>query len=89
MPTIAPTQRARVICERCPASAAPERDLRRHADDACVRCEQRAGAALPPFDLACHGARRPAAIDGATLLHPYHTERALWFYVPAAEPHWL
>ena len=120
MPTVAQTPRARVICESCPASAAPERDFGPHGDDApawreqragaapaprrpclramraarrscadpaCVRCEQRAGAALPPFDPACHGARLPAAIDGATLLHPYHTERALWFYVLAAQPH--
>ena len=49
--------------------------------------EQRARSAPPPFDLAGHGARLPAAIDGATLLHPYHTERALWFYVLAAQPH--
>ena len=101
MPTVARYPRACVICERypasaaperacCPASAAPERDLRQpadhacvrrelRADHACVRCEQRAGAAPPPFDPACHGARLPAAIDGATLLYPYHTERALWF----------
>ena len=70
------------------ASSAPEPPPP-PADHACVRCEQRAGAALPPFDLACCGARLPAAIDGATLLHPYNTERALWFYVHAAEPHWL
>ena len=56
MPTVAQTPRACVICERypasaaperacCPASAAPERDLRQRADHAGVRCEQRAGDA--------------------------------------------
>ena len=65
--------------------ACVRRELR--ADHACVRCEQRAGAAPPPFDPACHGARLPAAIDGATMLYPYHTERASWFYVLAAQPH--
>ena len=72
----------------CDASRAPVTPLP-PGDLAGVRCEPRAGAAPPPFDPACCGARLPAAIDGATLLHPYHTERALWFYVLAAQPHQL
>ena len=74
---------------RRPPSTWSATDTGRHADDGLERREQRARSAPPPFDLAGHGARLPAAIDGATLLYPYHTERASWFYVHAAEPHWL
>ena len=48
MPTVAQTPRARVICESCPASAAPERDFGPHGDDAPAWREQRAGAAPAP-----------------------------------------
>ena len=48
MPTVARYPRACVICERYPASAAPERDLRPHGDDAPAWREQRAGAAPAP-----------------------------------------
>ena len=58
-------------------------------DLAGVRRELLAGDAAAPCDPARHGTRLPAAIDGATLLYPYHTERASWFYVLAAKPHQL
>ena len=75
MPTVARYPRACVICERypasaaperacCPASAAPERDLRQHADLAGVRRELRAGdAAAPcrPGRRAMRAARRSCA----------------------------
>lgn len=57
MPTVAQTPRARVICESCPASAAPERDFGPHGDDAPAWLEQRAGAA--PTPPACDASSAP------------------------------
>ena len=73
-----------MICGSYPASAAPVTAQARDAscapvtppragDRAGVRREPRAGDAAAPCGPACHGTRLPAAIDGATLLHPYNT----------------
>ena len=67
MPTVARCPRACVICERCPASAAPTRDLCLHADDALVRREQRAGAAPAPCRPGIRSTRAARPICAAPL----------------------
>ena len=67
MPTVARCPRACVICERCPASAAPTRDLCLHADDAPVRREQRAEAAHAPCRPCLRSTRAARPICAAPL----------------------
>ena len=69
MPTVAQTPRARVICESCPASAAPERREPPAEDLAGVRREPRAGPAFAPC-RPCLRAMRAARRSCAAPLRP-------------------